>query len=56
VREGNVVIMGQEIVKPRDTAANAGKTIRRRFTDVWRRDSDGTRRLTVRQATITALE
>jgi ketosteroid isomerase-like protein len=51
-RDDQVVIMGEEVVKPRDTAANAGKTVSRRFTDVWRRESDGKWRLTIRQATI----
>jgi ketosteroid isomerase-like protein len=55
-RGDQVVIMGGEVVKPRDTAPNAGKTVTRRFTDVWRRDSDGRWRLTIRQATITSLE
>ena len=55
-RKDQVVIMGEEVVKPRDTAANAGKTVRRRFTDVWRKDSDGKWRLTIRQATITSVE
>ena len=55
-RGDQVVIMGEEVVKPRDTAANAGKTVRRRFTDVWRRDPDGRWRLTIRQATITSVE
>lgn len=56
VRGDQVVIMGEEVVKPRDTAANAGKTVRRRFTDVWRKESDGRWRLTIRQATITSAE
>jgi ketosteroid isomerase-like protein len=55
-RGEHVVIMGEEVVKPRETAANAGKTVRRRFTDVWRRESDGKWRLTVRHATITSVE
>jgi ketosteroid isomerase-like protein len=55
-RKDEVVIMGEEVVKPRDTAANAGKTVRRRFTDVWRKESDGKWRLTIRQATITSVE
>jgi len=55
-REDHVVIMGEEVVKPRETAPNAGKTVRRRFTDVWRRESDGKWRLTIRQATITSVE
>ena len=56
VRGDQVVIMGEEVVKPRDTAANAGKTVRRRFTDVWRKESDGRWRLTIRQATITSVQ
>ena len=55
-RDDHVVIMGEEVVKPRDTAANAGKTVRRRFTDVWRRESDRKWRLSIRQATITSVE
>ena len=30
-----VIVMGGETVVPSGTSANAGKTIRRRFTDVW---------------------
>lgn len=56
VRGDHVVIMGEEVVKPRDTAANAGKTVRRRFTDVWRKESGGKWRLTIRQATITSVD
>lgn len=55
-RENQVVIMGGEVVKPREATANAGKTVRRRFTDVWRKDPDGKWRLTIRQATITSVE
>ena len=54
-RVDQVVIMGDEVVKPRDTAPNAGKTVGRRYTDIWRRESDGRWRLTVRQATITSV-
>jgi ketosteroid isomerase-like protein len=56
VRGDHVVIMGEEVVQPRDTAANAGRTVRRRFTDVWRKESDGRWRLTIRQATITSVD
>lgn len=56
LRGDQVVIMGEEVVRPKETAANAGKTVRRRFTDVWRKESDGKWRLTIRQATITAVE
>jgi ketosteroid isomerase-like protein len=56
VREDCVVIMGEEVVKPRGRAANAGKIVRRRFTDVWRKESGGRWRLTIRQATIASVE
>jgi ketosteroid isomerase-like protein len=55
-RAEHVVMMGEEIVKPNETAPNPGKTVRRRFTDVWRREPDGQWRLTIRQATITSVE
>jgi len=51
-----VVFMGAEQLEPIGAAPNAGTIVRRRFTDVWRRDPDGAWRLTVRQATIIALE
>ena len=50
-----VVIMGEEVVNPSDSAPNPGKTVSRRFTDVWRRESDGRWRLVIRQATITSV-
>ena len=50
-----VVIMGREVVKPRQTAPHAGQTVNRRFTDVWRKDPDGRWRLTIRQSTITSV-
>lgn len=55
-RENQVVVMGAEVVQPRVGAPNSGKTVRRRFTDVWRRDPDGKWRLTIRHATITSIE
>jgi ketosteroid isomerase-like protein len=55
-RENQAVVMGAEVVEPGDGAPNAGKTVRRRFTDVWRRDADGKWRLTIRHATITSIE
>jgi ketosteroid isomerase-like protein len=56
VRADHVVFMGEEVVKPRDSAANAGRTVRRRFTDVWRKEPGGKWRLTIRQATIISVE
>ena len=36
VRGDAVVIMGEEIVDPIGNAPNAGKTVLRRFTDIWK--------------------
>jgi ketosteroid isomerase-like protein len=55
VRGDGVVVMGEEIVKPIGNAPHAGKTVRRRFTDIWRKE-DGVWRLSVRQATIISIE
>lgn len=55
-RGDHVVLMGEEVVKPKETAPNAGKTVRRRFTDVWRKESDGEWRLTIRHATIVSVD
>ncbi len=49
-------MMGEEIVKPNEAAPYPGKTVCRRFTDVWRREADGQWRLTIRQATITSVK
>jgi ketosteroid isomerase-like protein len=51
-----VVIMGSEVVRPRESAAHAGRTVNRRFTDVWRKDPDGRWRLTIRQGTIISID
>lgn len=53
VRGDGVVIMGEEIVRPTKNAPGAGKTIHRRFTDVWKK-MEGRWRLAIRQATITS--
>jgi ketosteroid isomerase-like protein len=50
-RSGEIVAMGEEIIHPRGQALHAGKTVRRRFTDVWRNDG-GSWKLALRQATI----
>jgi ketosteroid isomerase-like protein len=44
-----VVVMGRETVVPAPGAPNAGKTLQRRYTNVWMR-RDGQWRLTVRHA------
>jgi len=57
-RGDQVVLMGEEVIKPKEKSPNpnAGKTVRRRFTDVWRKEADGQWRLTLRQATIFSVE
>ncbi len=55
VRDGLVVVMGEQIVHPTENAPNAGKIVRRRFTDVWKR-VDGVWKLGVRQATVVSVE
>jgi ketosteroid isomerase-like protein len=52
---GYVVVMGEEEVTPKDNAPNAGKIVRRRFTDVWRKEASGWK-LAVRQATVISVE
>lgn len=46
-----VVLMGEERVVPKGDAAGNGKEVRRRFTDVWRREG-GRWLLALRQATV----
>jgi ketosteroid isomerase-like protein len=48
------VVMGSDIVTPAGSMDNAGKTVTRRFTDIWTKDMDGWR-LTIRQATIISI-
>ena len=50
-----VVLMGEEIVVPGAGATNAGKRIRRRFTDVFRREN-GEWRHDLRHANVIAIE
>jgi hypothetical protein len=55
VRGDTVVLMGEETVKPVGAAPNAGKVVRRRFTDVWRNEG-GAWMLAIRQATVTSID
>ena len=50
-----VVLMGEEIVVPRPGAANAGKRIHRRFTDIFRKEN-GEWRYDVRHAAVISIE
>ena len=55
VRGDVVVLMGEEIVKPIENTPNTGKTVRRRFTDIWREDG-GAWKLAIRQGTAYSVE
>jgi hypothetical protein len=50
-----VVLMGEEVVVPRAGAANAGKRIHRRFTDVFRKEN-GEWRHDLRHANVISVE
>jgi hypothetical protein len=50
-----VVLMGEEVVVPGEGAANAGKRIHRRFTDVFRREN-GEWRHDLRHANVISIE
>lgn len=51
----DVVLMGEEVLTPVKQARFAGKTVRRRTTEVWS-DASGSWKLALRQATIYAAE
>lgn len=55
VQGESVVIMGEEIVRPIAGTPHAGKTVRRRFTDVWQ-NLDGVWKLGIRQGTIASID
>jgi len=55
VRGDSVVVMGEETFRPGKNAPNAGKLIRRRFTDIWKL-YDGVWKGAIRQATVTSVE
>ena len=48
--DGLVVVMGDETVVPAPGAPNAGKTLRRRYTNGWMRQDDGRWQLAFRHA------
>lgn len=50
-----VVTMGEETMVPKGKAPNAGKTVRRRYTDVWGKQH-GAWKLVLRQATIISVQ
>jgi len=49
------IVMGGEIIKPQGTQPNAGKTVSRRFTHVWK-FSNNSWSIIARQATIIKVE
>jgi ketosteroid isomerase-like protein len=49
--ENIAIVMGKEIVTPKGATTNAGKTVTRRFTNIWMKTEAGWK-LTARQATI----
>jgi len=48
--ENLAIVMGTEVVKPERNTANSGKTVNRRYTDVWM-NTKGAWLLVARQAT-----
>lgn len=51
---GIAVVMGLETLTPQGDTQNAGKTVKRRFTNVWTKENDNWK-LTARQATIVSI-
>jgi hypothetical protein len=51
IRGNTVIVMGHETVVPKGTSPDAGKTINRRFTDVWMKQN-GKWLMTARQASV----
>ena len=53
--ENIAIVMGNEILKPQGTNENAGKTVTRRFTNIWMKSMDGWR-IVARQSTIISVK
>jgi len=49
------VVMGTETLIPQGASQNAGKTIKRRFTNVWQKEND-VWKLTARQSTVVSVK
>ena len=45
-----VVVMGTEIVIPAKAAPNAGKKLKRRYTNIWMKNQQGNWQLVIRHA------
>ncbi len=48
------IVMGKEVLIPQGSTQNAGKTITRRFTNIWMKEKDAWK-LVARQATIVSI-
>lgn len=48
------IVMGLETLTPQEASQNAGKTVKRRFTNIWMKQK-GVWKLTARQATIISI-
>ncbi len=48
------IVMGKEVLIPQGSTQNAGKTITRRFTNIWMKEKD-VWKLIARQATLVAI-
>ena len=48
------IVMGLETLIPQGNTKDAGKTVKRRFTNVWTKEKDGWK-LTARQATVISI-
>jgi hypothetical protein len=53
--DNTAIVMGGEVVKPKGLATNAGKTVVRRFTNIWMK-RDNVWKLVGRQATIVSIQ
>ena len=53
--ENIAIVMGGEVIKPQGKQVNAGKTVSRRFTNIWKY-SGGSWSIIARQATIIKVE
>jgi hypothetical protein len=55
ITQNMAVVMGYETIKPQGATDNAGKSVTRRFTNIWIKEKRGWR-LTARQATNITVE
>lgn len=55
IHDNVAIVMGGEVIKPQGQQPNAGKTVSRRFTHVWKQTTNGWT-IIARQATIIKVE